>query len=239
MKSIIGPVVIAALLALAGAAFSAAGKTERRLADVHQQVATLQYSSAIAEDDEVDSTLQMARRIPRVGDDMANDMRAERATAEYWRSDYAALEPKRDASGALTESDPQLALVSANAEFRAAQHAPDRAELVRRLDRSVKTYADVLKTNPSADTAYNFEYTVRLRETTQKAKPQKADAKAAAKVAANTTSDLPAGPTLHGAPGAPPKGTDMSQFKIVIPKRGEERKDNPEAGKGGTKVRKG
>ena len=50
---------------------------------------------------------------------------------------------------------------------------------------------------------------------------------------------MPSGPTLHGFPGAPPKGTDMSQFKIVIPKRGEERKDNPEAGKGGAKVRKG
>jgi hypothetical protein len=31
----------------------------------------------------------------------------------------------------------------------------------------------------------------------------------------------------------------MSQFKIVIPKRGDERKDNPEAGKGGQKIRKG
>jgi hypothetical protein len=239
MKSIIGPVVIAALLAIAGAAFTAAGNTERRLADVHQQIATLQYSTALADDDE-GATVRMARRIPRVGDEMASDMRAERATAEYWTSDYSTLEPKRDASGSLTETDPQLALVSANAEFRGAQHAADRNELLRRLDRSVKTYADVLKSNPSADTAYNYEYVVRLRDTTQKAKPtSKADPKLAAKVAANTTSDLPAGPTLHGVPGAPPKGTDMSQFKIVIPKRGEERKDNPEAGKGGTKVRKG
>ena len=31
----------------------------------------------------------------------------------------------------------------------------------------------------------------------------------------------------------------MNQFKIVIPKRGEERKDAPDAGKGGTKIRKG
>jgi len=239
MKSIIGPVVIAALLAIAGAAFTAAGNTQRRLADVHQQIATLQYSTALAEEDDEGATVRMARRIPRVGDEMASDMRAERATAEYWRSDYSTLEPKRDASGALTETDPQLALVSANAEFRAGQHAADRAELLRRLDRSVKTYADVLKSNASADTAYNYEYAVRLRDTTQKAKPAKADAKAATKVAANTSSDLPVGPTLHGVPGAPPKGTDMSQFKIVIPKRGEERKDNPEAGKGGTKVRKG
>jgi hypothetical protein len=31
----------------------------------------------------------------------------------------------------------------------------------------------------------------------------------------------------------------MNQFKIVIPKRGEERNDAPDAGKGGAKVRKG
>ena len=39
--------------------------------------------------------------------------------------------------------------------------------------------------------------------------------------------------------GDPPPASDMSQFKIVIPKRGEERNDAPDAGKGGTKVRKG
>ena len=51
--------------------------------------------------------------------------------------------------------------------------------------------------------------------------------------------DLPSGPTLHGRPGGPPPATDMNQFKIVIPKRGEERKDAPDAGKGGQKIRKG
>ena len=51
--------------------------------------------------------------------------------------------------------------------------------------------------------------------------------------------DLPSGSTLHGKPGGPPPATDMNQFKIVIPKRGEERKDAPDAGKGGQKIRKG
>jgi hypothetical protein len=241
MKSVIAPVVVAVLLALAGAAFWMAGQTERRLATVHQQMATLRFADAASEDEDVAASLGVAGRIPRVGDDLAADVRAEHARAEYWSADYPSLEPKRDASGALTETDPQLALVAANAGFRASQHVADRAELLRGLDRAVKTYGDVLKTNPSADTAYNYEFVVRLRDTTQKAKPapaKKGDAAAVARAAA-VTSDLPAGPTLHGVPGAPPKGTDMSQFKIVIPKRGEERKDNPEAGKGGTKVRKG
>jgi hypothetical protein len=51
--------------------------------------------------------------------------------------------------------------------------------------------------------------------------------------------DLPEGPTLHGKPGGPPPAVNMNQFKIVIPKRGEERNDAPDAGKGGTKIRKG
>ena len=37
----------------------------------------------------------------------------------------------------------------------------------------------------------------------------------------------------------PPPEQDMSQFKMVMPKTGEERNANPEAGKGTTKVRKG
>ena len=39
MKSIIGPVVIAIALGLAGGAFWLAGQTERRLAEIHQQIA--------------------------------------------------------------------------------------------------------------------------------------------------------------------------------------------------------
>jgi hypothetical protein len=65
----------------------------------------------------------------------------------------------------------------------------------------------------------------------------KAAAHAAIKV--DEEADLPAGPTLHGHPGGPPPATEMNQFKIVIPKRGEERKDAPDAGKGGQKIRKG
>jgi len=242
MKSVVGPFVIAALLALAGAAFWMAGHTERRLADVHQQLAVLRYADAMNEDEDVEASLGMARRLPRVGEALANEVRDEHALAQYWQSEYAAIEPKRDASGMITETDPQLLLVGANAEFRASQHANDRAETLRRLDRVVKTYGDVLRTQASPDVSYNYEYVVRLRENLSRARQaplKSSDTRVAQKGAGEAPSDLPMGPTLHGYPGGPPKGTDMSQFKIVIPKRGEERKDNPEAGKGGAKIRKG
>jgi hypothetical protein len=241
MKSVVGPLAIAVLLTAAGWAFWIAGHTERRLAEMHQQLATLHYANAMNEGDEMDESMGLARRLPRVGDALAAETRTERAVAQYWRSDYAGLEPKRDAGGALTETDPDVLLVEANADFRTTQQATDRSEHLRRLDRAVKTYADVLKSNPSADAAYNYEYVVRLREAAQRARqaPRIDAHRLAQRAAADPVGDLPAGPTLHGNPGAPPKGTDMSQFKIVIPKRGEERKDNPEAGKGGAKVRKG
>lgn len=242
MKSVLGPLFIALVLAALGGAFWIAGQTERRLADVHQQLATLHYDEALAADNDVEASLGLIRRLPRVGEEIAADARHERATAQYWGADYVGLEPKRDAAGTLTETDPHVVLVAANAEFRATERTNDRGETLRRLDRVVKTYGDVLKSNPDADASYNFEYVVRLRETAQRIRqaPVRADsARMGDRAAADITSDLPSGPTLHGSPGAPPKGTDMSQFKIVIPKRGEERKDNPEAGKGGAKVRKG
>jgi hypothetical protein len=261
MKSVLGPVVIAVLLALAGGGLWMAGQSERRLAGVHQQIATLRYGDPTNEDDDADALLGLARRLPSVGDALASDMRDERAVAQYWRSEYAAVEPKRDTSGALTDTDPQLLLLAANAEFRVSQRASERADVLRRLDRVVKTYADVLKNvactrtivqssmrssaceTLQADASYNYEYVVRLRDTLARSRTAAAKAEAgrnAQRLAAtDLTRDLPSGPTLHGYPGAPPKGTDMSQFKIVIPKRGEERKDNPEAGKGGAKVRKG
>ena len=45
--------------------------------------------------------------------------------------------------------------------------------------------------------------------------------------------------TLHGRPGEVPPGADMNEFKVIVPQRSDERREQPEAGKGGTKARKG
>jgi len=260
MKSVVAPLILAIVLALAGAAFYIGGQTERRLADIHSQLATLQYSSVTADSEEAEQHLGIAKRVPQVGAAATTDLRDVRATADYWRGGYtaiaqpvpapAAASPARngDASGAANGTDPQLLLLSANAAFRGSQMEADRATALRRVDAVVKNYADVLRSNPgSQDAAYNFEYAIRVRETLAKAKPgpaakpatQGAAARAASAAAPTAPGDLPSGPTLHGRPGGPPPASDMSQFKIVIPKRGDERKENPEAGKGGTKVRRG
>jgi hypothetical protein len=177
------------------------------------------------------------------------DARNVRAAAGYWRTDYAAIAPQHDANGVITETDPAILLLNANAAFRASQAAGDRLDTVRRLDTVVKNYAEVLKApacgasdracdGRAVDAAFNYEYAIRTRD--MLAKQRGPAAKATAKMArAADETDLPSGPTVHGKPGAPPAAVDMNQFKIVIPKRGEERKDAPDAGKGGQKIRKG
>ena len=252
MKSALGPFAVAVVLAIGGMALWIAGRTETQLADVHKQLAMLHYADAQDEGSEVEQTLGLERRVPMLGKAAETDARGARASAGYWRTDYAAIAPQHDANGVITETDPAILLLNANAAFRASQAAGDRLDTARRLDTVVKSYAEVLKApacsagdracdGRAMDAAFNYEYAIRTRDMLAKARPAPAS-KTAAKPAANAKaddSDLPAGPTLHGRPGAPPAAVDMNQFKIVIPKRGEERKDAPDAGKGGQKIRKG
>ncbi len=243
MRSVIAPLFVAIVLALGGAGFYLAGQTETRLADAHKRLALLQYKAAADAAEEAESKagpMNVARRLPIAGVDADTDVRDVRATADYWSANYVALAPQRDTGGMLTEKDPELLFLTANAAFRASQTG-DRVDTLRRLDVVVKTYADVLKNSPGhVDAAYNYEYAVRMRDTLGKQRPGAAKASAKRAQADETAGgDLPSGPTLHGKPGGPPAQVNMSQFKIVIPKRGEERNDAPDAGKGGTKVRKG
>jgi len=255
MKSVAGPLVFAVVLALAGSAFWLVGHTETRIADMHKQLETLHYDGAESEGLAVEQSLGLERRVPVVGRAAEADVRDTRAAAGYWRTDYAAIAPRRDANGVITETNPAILFLSANAGFRASQAATERGDVVRRLDNVVKSYGEVLKAEAGAcgtdveacqtramDAAYNYEFAIRAREAMMRGRQPAAARNAAARAALKVGDeevDLPSGPTLHGRPGGPPPATAMNQFKIVIPKRGEERKDAPDAGKGGQKIRKG
>src|SRR5205823_11665212 len=126
MKSVVAPLLLAVVLALVGAAFWIAGQTERRLADIHAQLATLQYSSVTADSEDAEQSVGLAKRVPQVGAAATTDLRDVRATADYWRGGYAAIAPQRDANGTLTESDPQMLLLAANSAFRTGQAETDR-----------------------------------------------------------------------------------------------------------------
>jgi hypothetical protein len=143
---------------------------------------------------------------------------------------YQYLDPQRDAAGTVVENGPQVLLLAANAAFRAAQaDKAARAEMVHRYEAVMTSYADVLRLDPTlVDAAYNYEFVVRLRD--EAAKPGRRPAERPA----------PPIPTMHGRPGAPPEGVDMGEFKIVVPKRMEEREDEAEQPGGqATRTRKG
>ena len=171
-----------------------------------------------------------------------------------WDSLYGALPLARDASGDPIEKDPEVLFLAANAAYRAGQRANgDRLATVRALDAVVSTYADVIKKSPGhVDAAYNYEYAVRARDAavlsreTPRVKPggpstpPAAGQKSAAGERAAATDDLPAGPTIHGHPGAPPSGTDMKKFKALAPMRPDEREADPDkAGENKRPLRRG
>src|SRR5689334_12100208 len=147
MKSVVVPALLAVAFAAAGFVFWTLGKTEARLAEAHRQLVMLHYADAAADSDATMAETPRVQRGGGFGKDDQTDAKRLRATADYWQQQYAALEPKRDTSGSLTETDPDALLNGANASFRASQSDADRNATLRRLDAVVKSYGDALKSN--------------------------------------------------------------------------------------------
>ena len=197
---------------------------------------------AVATDDR---PLGYAARVPVIGTDMTSDAKDARVTAAYWLGRYDTLALERDAGGAPVERDPKALLLAANASYRASRlDSVDRQTALERLESILRNYVDVLKTsvgtggdpetpassNVLGDAAYNYEFAVRTRDALERTRSN-------APPAPTAGNEPP--PSIHGRPGGPPKNVDASKFKIVVPKRSDERDDNPEGGQGQQKVRKG
>jgi hypothetical protein len=160
--------------------------------------------------------------------------RDARATAEYWLGRYDTLVLERDAGGAPIEHDPELLLLAANAAYRATKlDGVDRDTAVERLEMLVRNYADVLKSDPGnrilIDAAYNYELTARTRDALERLRAN----------AALPPVPPPPPSSIHGRQGGPPKNADKNQFRVVIPKRSDERNQDPEGGQGQQRIRKG
>jgi hypothetical protein len=237
---------IAVVLLGLGFACLRAGRLERRVADAHEQLAILQYDALDAAHDEIEQSMGVARRIPWLTGRLMTGIREQRAAAEYWQARYERLEPERDASGMPIGQEPAMLALTANATYRASQQDRDRQATLRQLDTALKRYSDLLKkSGGDADAAYNYEFVVRLRDTISRSRPalpSKRDDPARAGSGLSRmvmAGDLPEGRTLHGEPGSPPPQTDMSQFKMHIPVRPDERQGGSDAGQGKQKIRKG
>ena len=219
--------MVALLLAGAGFVCWTLGRSERDLADLHTDVATLRLDAA-ADRAAAFTPIPGQDLLPGIGD-LGASSRDDRATADYWLARYDRLSGERGADGVAVAPNTLQRLLASDAAYRTTQsETVDRNTALKHLEDVVKAYADVLKTSPDADAAYNYEFVVRARNTLARATA--AAAKPAAALAA-------AG--LHGRAGAPPFTINMSGFKVIIPKRPDERTESEDAGKGGVKRRKG
>lgn len=235
MKSAIGGTIFALVLFAVGAAsWQEAGLT-RSIASAHRRLATLHYDP----EDDIDAGSAL-NRLPWPIGGSGEDVKRHRATVSYWLLRYDSLVDMARATGPEAVQDPTLLLVTANASFRAsAPQAGDRKAAVERLDAVIQAYASVLRKDASnADAAFNYEFVAKMRDALAKA-PARSAPKDKQQAPEIVSVDLPTGPTVHGRPGGPPAGTDMSDFKTLTPMRYDEREEQMDPGRGKELRRKG
>jgi hypothetical protein len=221
------------VVAAAGFGLWRAGQFQQRAADAHRQLLTLQFDAPAGAYDALTEEFGAATALPGFAT-IGHGVREQRATASYWQQRYDQLALKTSATGEVIERDPQLLLLAANAAYRSAAVTESSPAAVQRMEALMGQYSDVLRRDVwQFDAAYNYEFVARRRDALIKARG------ARSKPAAREEAAAAAPATLHGRPGAVPPGTDMSEFKIVVPQRSDERREQPEAGKGGPKARKG
>jgi hypothetical protein len=239
MRAAIGGFLIALLLFAGAWTCWSQAQLAERIAVAHQRLAVLQF-----EDDEgIDEAMTIFTSVPLPGGSLTSDVRSEKATRAYWRSEYQQLMNASPLTGGNRRddaSDPDVMFVAANAAFRASmKDAADRAATVDRLDRVIQAYADVLRVNPmNADASYNYEYVTRFRDAFAKTRPRSTKEQLKPNGEPDVSVDLPIGPTIHGRPGGPPQDLPMQQFRTVTPMRFEEREEL-EPGRGPKPKRRG
>lgn len=213
MRTTIIRLAIAMLLAV-GAWFSwSEAQLAARIGDASQQIAALRHS-------EVDRALDAGTT----------------ATVDYWLGQYAAI--TADTNNA--EADAHVLRTMANAAFRSSERDPlAGSAAVQRFDGVLQAYASALKASArDVEAAYNYEYVARLRDQIARA-PQGKPVKAPPVAATAVAGDLPAGPTIHGRPGAPPPDARMEDLQMLAPMEYGDREAQPEATPGGKRERKG
>ena len=230
MKSVTGCVLGAGVMALVGAVCLAAGTLERRIAHGQEQVAAEHYDEALSAFDAAEPYLEYVSWLPWIGNGPVNDIRARRASLQYWRRQYRALAPEEtDPLLAVAPDNIDLQLVVADAVYRAGQaRAKDRQSLLQAVDAGLEAYLTVLKKAPRRleRAAYNYEYLVRLRQDTESSRGKLNIPPVEVK-------------SPFGRAGHAPDTTSTGEFKILVPLESPERNTAPEAGKAAPLKRKG
>ena len=224
MKTTSVPLALAVTLAIVGYATWQASVIERRVAAATRDLVAFRYDGPPTTLGDLPVGRHVARLVPGTGRTLEEAGHVQ-STARYWSGQFAALEAEAD--------DP---FIAANAAYRALQRGggPWRTA-VGRLDGIITAYAEVMRQQPdNVDAAYNYELAVRVRDAIARAQVEIPPSPAAP-----ASGDLPEGASVHGAVGAPPAGTDMKEYRMLVPMRPDERLDADEAGQGGANRKKG
>lgn len=219
---------IAAVLAAAAWASYSEAQLSARVAGARQGIATFDYDAVNA----LESKRSLSDYVPGQRR-LADDISVAKARVAYWLGRYDAV--AADSGGG---ADADVLLASANAAFRAAQREGTAGPAgVQKLDGVLQAYAAAMKASSrSVEAAYNYEFTARMRDRVARGGK---DARIAAAPAGVMGGDLPAGPTIHGVPGAPPPDAKTEEFQTIMPMEYGDREAQPEATPGVKRERKG
>ena len=212
MKSVIGYVVAAIVVAFLGGVLLTASRLDRSLAESQENLVTQKYTESLATFDTAERYYGYASRLPWIGSAPLNDVRARRATTQYWQRQYAAIVPQgTEPVSTVDENNIALQMVVANAVFRIGQAgSKNKQSTLDALDTSINAYLTVLKNTPRHENAaYNYEYLVRLRQEVEKGRRKPGEGEGED------------GPEGRGGGPTPEQG-NMNDFKIYIPLESEE-----------------
>lgn len=233
MKTTITRLVVAAGLAIAAWLSWSESKLAAEVAGARQAIATFDHANA----DAWTARASVSDYMPGERRSLADDIRVAKARVAYWLGRYGAVAADTTESAA----DADILLAAANAAFRDSQRdTATGPAAAQRLDGVLQAYASALKAAPgNTEAAYNYEFVARIRDRVA-ASPQmripRAPGLAGEPVMAG---DLPAGPTIHGSPGAPPPDTKMEELQMIAPMDYGDREAQPTPTPGGRRERKG
>ena len=242
MKTILLRMLIAAVFAsLAWLSWSESRLAER-VADAKRDVATFNHENL----DGLTPARAISDYLPGERRRLSDEIRIAKAQVAYWLGRYGAVLGDTDSGNA----DADILLAAANAAFRDAQRNPATGPAaVQKLDGVLQAYASALKATGSrrpasasakaADASYNYEFVARIRDQMARSQGKVATIGPITPAVPRRGGDLPLGPTIHGAPGAPPPDAKMEELRMIAPMEYGDREAQPQATPGARRERKG
>jgi hypothetical protein len=227
MTSVMGRVVMAIVLALAGLWSWREAARADATADAWRGLAALEAGVTAPPAPSV-----LGRWLPAAwrGDDPAARLQA---THDYWQRRYDDLVRTRGG-----DPDPAVRLLAANAAYRLARRGGGvGTEAAARLDPVIEAYDALLKADPAnADAAWNYEFVARARDAIARTRPVPRGRPAPETPGVEDPSPAR---SVHGMPGAPPPDVKAEDFETIAPMDFGDREAQPEPTPGTTIKRKG